>query len=681
MAIQLVNSKPASGFLAVSIFIATTLALMLLPAVQPAEAGARQCFGKRVNRIVSGNNKKVKLKFKDVTWVAGDRVTVIARPYSRICADQGRQIVYPGKGRTFTSTGADNDRIYLHPSSNRNVVHAGLGDDLIVGARGHDFLYGSPKSNPTGASDRDRIYGLGGNDRIFDHSGIGNLLYGQSGSDHMFSLGDAVSEIHGGNGTDFLHSNGGVSPSGELEKVFGEQGNDRLRADRPGNNGPAYLDGGEGDDWVYGTPLDDTIIFHSGIKKIHANAGDDLIVTSGRGQARVDGGPGDDTISYAAHTPPGGRPISGVKVDLAAGTSFGFSRYALSGIENVIGSAFDDQITGKPGHRNLLDGGLGNDLLIGQRADGDEGDGGLGFNACEGLARTHRCNEHSPGDFDAKVPLVDINEGGILTVIGSRQADTVSVGYDAAAGRYRVSLARGSVPSGLCAAVNQAATIVECPADVNSLNGMLLYGNDGDDRITLEDSIPSTMTTTINGGTGRNVLTGGPSKDFMQTEYGSAGSVIEGRGGLDVIYLNDDVTVRGGDDTDGLHVRNPCLGGRIEGGNGTDGAVFAGAERGVKADLAGGYAEWVAGRCAKRLSIARDVEKIEGSAHDDHLIIGRRMKPQQGKSTLLGRDGINRLDSRNGVANTVTTGPAARRNKVIADRKDKIIWGWGLAGY
>jgi len=101
----------------------------------------------------------------------------------------------------------------------------------------------------------------------------------------------------------------------------------------------------------------------------------------------------------------------------------------------------------------------------------------------------------------------------------------------------------------------------------------------------------------------------------------------------------------------------------------------------VKADLAGGYAEWKDSRCAAPTTIAGDVEKLEGTSSDDWLIIGRRLPWQQGKSTLLGREGNNILDSRNGERNSVTTGPAGRGNTVLADPQDKVIWGWGLAAY
>ena len=70
------------------------------------------------------------------------------------------------------------------------------------------------------------------------------------------------------------------------EKLFGEQGNDRLRADQPNNNGPAYLDGGEGDDWVFGTPKTTRSSPTRASKKLNGNAGDDLFVTTARGLAR-----------------------------------------------------------------------------------------------------------------------------------------------------------------------------------------------------------------------------------------------------------------------------------------------------------------------------------------------------------------------------------------------------------
>lgn len=624
---------------------------------QPAEAAADQCFGKKVNRVIKGDGGKVRLEFKDVAFVSGNNVTVIGKPFSVICGGDGRQIIRAGKGRSLSDGGPGNDKILLHDKSFKSEGHGGPGNDVIHGSRNHDFLYGGPKKASKGASDDDTILGLGGNDRIFDYAGDGNNLIGGTGSDHIYSIGNAVSDSYGGNGTDFLNCNGGKTDSGRLERVFGEQGNDRIRCDEPNNNGGAFIDGGEGDDQMYGTPANDVIITHSGKKTIDANGGDDLVVTTSKGLQKIAGGAGTDTISFEAHTPAGNRLYTGVEVNLEQGRSEGQTEYRLSGFENVIGSAFDDEIRGLGGQGSVID-------------------GGLGENKCSGFATASRCNGDSPGELSSKNPLIYINEGGILTVMGSPQGDKVEVGYDN--NRYRVS-APGGVAFGLC---DGSGGDFSCPADANSLNGMLVYGNDGADDVSLKSSIPSGLSTTINGGAGANRLIGGPSKDFISTSIGSsAGSVIEGRGNLDVLYINDNVVARGGDGTDGIHVESPCTGGESNGGDGTDSTIFAGADRAVEANLAGGSARWVSGDCANPLNIDNTIEKLEGSEWDDHLILGKRMKAQQGKSSLLGREGKNILDSKNGVRDTVTTGPAARANKVIADKQDKVIYGWGLASF
>lgn len=700
----MVDREIRTGNFICALLLAGTL-LAVLAAPPPASA-AKRCFGKKVNRTVGPGQKRVKLKTRDVVWLKSG-AKIRAKPYARICAGKGPQVVNAGKGRAWVSTGAGNDVIRLHESSNRNLVQAGGGNDEIHGAKGHDTLDGGPGS--------DQIFGGGGNDRITDNSGPGNKLFGEEGSDQVSSLGTAVSELHGGNGSDFMYSNGGVTPAGALEKLFGEKGNDRLYADRPDNFGPAYLDGGEGDDWIYGTPGNDVAIFNSGIKKIQMGDGDDLMVASGRGSTTIDAGPGRDTLSFEAATPTivQDRIWNGIRVRLAAGVAQGFSKYKLSGVEDVIGSAFNDLISGVPGQRNEIRGGLGDDMLFGDDTmmqfeeprteftgvdspDGDIGDGGLGQNNCMLFSEMTRCHDSSPGSIGGRQAIVSIEKGGILTVLGSSLADSVAVEYDPIAGQYLVKVPGGAAQAGLCFAANADGSAISCPADINSLNGMLIYGGDGDDRIELGASIPSTLTTTLDGGAGKNYIQGGPSKDFISTDRfqqvgegqyetvvspGSAGSVLNGGGNLDMIYANDAVTIDGGSGPDGLRVLDPCLGAALAGGDDPDSVVFAGAPAAVKADIAGGFAEWRSGVCPKRTTIGGDIEKLEGTAFDDWLILGDRLPGQQGKSTLLGREGINILDGENGDRNTITTGPAGRDNTVYADPEDKVVWGWGLAAF
>ncbi len=670
---------PRSWALAFLLFSAALL-MAVLTSVTPADAAPRTCFGKKVDRVVAGDGARVRVGYRDVVWVSGEGTTVIGKPYSTICAGPGSQTIRAGKGRSLTNAGPGDDRIILHPSSNLNQVRGGTGDDYIKGSNGHDIVLAGPSVS---SGDTDQVYGGGGNDRIRDLGGVGNQIFGQSGSDHLHSLGRAVSSVFGGNGTDFLYSNGGGSRGTRIEKLFGERGNDRLRADRPGGSGPALLDPGAGDDWVYGTDRADTIVFNSGIKKVFARGGDDLIVTAARGRATVDGGLGRDTISFAAHTPPGYRGSTGVFVDLAEGESIGSTRFELESLEDVIGSSFDDEIHGRPGTDNRVSGGLGDDDLYGNPADEDVADGGIGLNTCSDFASDTACNGDSPGNFGDEKPVVEIDESGVLSVIGSTLADSILVDYDGSAEAYLVTTEPESEAGGLCEAAASPGDAVVCPADRENLNGLLAYGGEGDDTIRLADSVAASLTATLNGGAGANLLIGGRGTDYISSdEYDSAGTVINGRSGHDLLYLRDSVSVSGGPGPDVLHVADPCVGGTVSGGPDKDNVVFAGADRGVRADLGKGYAAWVDGGCpGDRVDLRHDIENLEGSRYDDVLILGPRFRGQDGTGSLLGREGEDVLDSRNGRKDTVTTGAGGKGNVVRADRIDKVIWGWGLSGY
>ena len=220
-------------------------------------------------------------------------------------------------------------------------------------------------------------------------------------------------------------------------------------------------------------------------------------------------------------------------------------------------------------------------------------------------------------------------------------------------------------------------TIVGKPGARNTIysglgNGVLIYGNDGSDRVTVANSVPSFVTTTIDGGSGRNVLIGGRTKDVISTGNNSEGSIIKGGGDLDQIYVPGGGTALGGSASDVIHSQTPCQGGRVGGGPGDENLVFAGSPRGVKASIAGGYARHVRGKCRRSLKIGPDIESLEGSKYNDVLILGRKLRQQGRKRSLLGREGRDVLNSRNGVQVTVTTGAGGRKNKVIADRKDKV---------
>lgn len=133
--------------------------------------------------------------------------------------------------------------------------------------------------------------------------------------------------IHGG----FTIANGVT-----IENATGDRGDDQL----VGNDVSNILSGRDGDDFLWG------------------GGGDDFL-RGGKGYDQLDGGDGLDSADYS-------DAASKVNVDLNLGTQFtgGGGLDKLTSIEGVVGSAFNDTLTGTSGV-NRLDGGGGNDLLTG----------------------------------------------------------------------------------------------------------------------------------------------------------------------------------------------------------------------------------------------------------------------------------------------------------------------------
>jgi Ca2+-binding RTX toxin-like protein len=214
-------------------------------------------------------------------------------------------------------------------------------------------IWGTPGDDVlTGTGGSDVIVGLGGND----------IVYGRGGAD----------TVCGGAGNDNLQGGPGD------DSLFGEGGNDAL----VGENGRDRLDGGAGDDMLVGTAGEDTLI----------------------------GGAGNDTADFSS----GPAPVS---VDLMSGTvSSPSGGSSINGVENVIGSRYDDRLTGDSqvnvlwgrGGSDQIRGGGGADTLWGEGGNdslwGEQGNdtlwggdgvdvlnGGPGMDTLDGGAGSDTC--------------------------------------------------------------------------------------------------------------------------------------------------------------------------------------------------------------------------------------------------------------------------------------------------
>jgi Ca2+-binding RTX toxin-like protein len=146
--------------------------------------------------------------------------------------------------------------------------------------------------------------------------------------------------IDGGSGNDTLTGGAGS------DVIRGGIGNDVLN----GGNGNDAIDGGDGNDILIGGLGNDSLSGGLGDDKLTGGAGDDIL----------NGGLGIDWANYDTST-------LGVTVNLsllASQDTVGAGLDTLTGIENLLGSSFNDTLTGSS-LANVLNGGNGADILIG----------------------------------------------------------------------------------------------------------------------------------------------------------------------------------------------------------------------------------------------------------------------------------------------------------------------------
>jgi len=165
--------------------------------------------------------------------------------------------------------------------------------------------------------------------------------------------------------------------------VYGFGGDDEIY----GNNGSDSLYGGDGDDRLYGfaTPADNQN--GNRYNRLYGGDGDDTLF-AGAGTSAMDGGDGErDAVSYqlsprgvtvdlstaptidSAPDIPSSRNFPGLASDFPGvaftGYATGYSVYdILSGIEDIVGSDYDDTLIGDAGD-NIIDPGFGNDAIYG----------------------------------------------------------------------------------------------------------------------------------------------------------------------------------------------------------------------------------------------------------------------------------------------------------------------------
>jgi Ca2+-binding RTX toxin-like protein len=292
---------------------------------------------------------------------------------------------------------------------------------VINGTSGNDSLVGS-------AAD-DVIDGLGGNDTVLG-LGASDTLKGGEGDDSLYG-GDGGDDLHGGAGNDLL--DGGTNPVDQPDVAFYTSAAGPITA----NLGTGLVTG-EGTDTlvgieaVLGSAFNDTFIGSAGDDAFGGMAGNDSI----------SGGAGFDTVYYGDAT-----GAVTVNLSLASAQATGADGTdTLSGIEAVIGSAFNDTLAGNAGD-NHLSGRGGNDSLTG--GDGNDSlDGGDGNDSLFGDVGNDSLLGGAGNDFLVGGSGNDTLVGGaILDRIN--YTDLNSTSYLSATTGVNVNLATGVALDGL----------------------------------------------------------------------------------------------------------------------------------------------------------------------------------------------------------------------------------------
>jgi hypothetical protein len=170
-----------------------------------------------------------------------------------------------------------------------------------------------------------------------------------------------------------------------------EGGNDQISAQGGVGTGSAFgspltLDGGPGNDNLGGAntapgALGDSIDGGPDTDNLHGFAGSDVFKGS-TGANFLDGGSGEDTVSYAEASAPGG-----VAVDLGLATQqdTGVGSDTFFGVENVIGTNGPDRLAGDGGP-NVLRAGEGDDRVDGRGGDDEVAANGGASDGADTLA-------------------------------------------------------------------------------------------------------------------------------------------------------------------------------------------------------------------------------------------------------------------------------------------------------
>ncbi len=274
------------------------------------------------------------------------------------------------KGTDINGT-AGND--ILIGTDNGEKINGGAGDDVISGGGGDDMLDGGAGDDVMTGDDGDDMLDGGAGDDLMSGSDGDDMLDGGAGDDVM-SGGGGDDMLRGDGGADMLNGGAGADTADYSNYVTAT---DSVSVDLDGARRVIVVVGTAG---AQGATENDTL---RNIENVIGTTGDDTLTgdgedntfTGGGGADMLDGEAGSDTADYSNYV----AATDSVTVDLDdatevtatirtatdGGNNVDTDDDKLKNIENVIGTAGDDSLTGD-GEDNTFTGGGGADMLDGE---------------------------------------------------------------------------------------------------------------------------------------------------------------------------------------------------------------------------------------------------------------------------------------------------------------------------
>ena len=458
------------------------------------------------------------------------------------------------------------------------------------------------------------------------------------------SVGDSVTVNVAANGNGLIDLSG-LAPGSVTVTILATDAAGNSSPDDPALNAVTVaIEQGDirpivGDHFFRGTSQNDIIT---------GTSGNDIII-GGQGNDQMDGAGGIDTVSYADAT--SGVTIvirnDGVKQDTK-----GSGQDILLNIENVVGSSYDDTLSGDVGNNTLV-GGAGNDVLRGKAGD-DILVGGAGddqMTGGDGSDTAWYGNATSAITIDLSlVTAQDTHGAGIDTLL--TMENVVATDFaDSITGNKSDNRIEGGAGDDVLMGAGGADTLLGGEGDD------LLDGGTGDDLLDGGAGVNTVSYGDATGGIKLNLSLSGP-QNTGRAGYDTLVSIqnVSGSNFADTIVGNDGNNVlSGGDGADVLSgglgndnlyggTGNDTLDGgpgddSLDGGDGFDTVTYASATAGVTLDLSLSGPQATGGGGTDSVT---QIERIVGSAFADHLtsgLSGGTLEGGLGDDVLIGLAG------------------------------------------